>query len=120
MKKVIMTLLMILLVATLVLANEAKTMMLKGYIVDNKCSGKQTEAQMDEFIKTHSKECAISEECKISGYSIYADHKLYKFDKKSNEKVAEFLQKPDTKLLVVAEVKEEGKEVSLISIKNEE
>jgi hypothetical protein len=120
MKKVILALLMVFIMATVVLAKEAKTMMLKGYIVDNHCSGKQTQAQRDGFIKAHSKGCAMSEGCMKSGYSIYSNHRLYKFDKKSNEKVVEFLRQPDTSLLVAAEVKKSGREVKLISIKNEE
>ena len=119
MKRILLTLMVFFLAATVVAAKEAKTMMLKGYIVDNQCAETQTTGQMDSFVQTHSKGCALSEACMKSGYSIYSNHQLYKFDKKSNEMVAEFLKKPDTQLLVAAEVKEEGKELKLISIKNE-
>jgi len=119
MKRILLTVAAVLLAVTVVSAKEAKTMLLKGYIVDNHCAAKQTKDQMDSFIKAHSKGCTVSEPCAKSGFAIYANHKLYKFDKKSNEMISEFLAKPDTQLLVAAEVKKEGNEVRLISIKNE-
>ena len=43
------------------------------------------------FIKTHSKECALK--CEASGYAIFADGILNKFDQDSNAKITEFLKK---------------------------
>lgn len=118
MRIIILAALMLLIVITMVLAKEPKTTELTGYIVDNKCSGKQSKAHLDEYVKIMTKGCAVSPECKASGYSIYAHRRLYRFDTKSNKKIAEFLQKPDSKLLVVAEVKKQGNKVRLVSLRN--
>jgi hypothetical protein len=117
--KVISSLLTIIFVTTMALAQQAEVMTVKGYIIDNMCAHSQSPEQLDEFVKVHTKECALAPQCMASGYSIYADHKLMKFDKPSNAKVAEFLNNPDSKLLVTAEVKKAGEELELISIKNE-
>jgi hypothetical protein len=93
-------------------------MTIKGAIIDNQCAGTQTAQQLGEFVKTHTKECALA--CVSSGYAIFADGALTKFDKESNVKVEEFLKKADSKLQVVVEAKKAGEELSLVSIKNQE
>ena len=92
---------------------------IKGIIIDNKCA----EANKDDlanFITTHAKSCAILPECIASGYSIYSDGKLMKFDVESNAKVIEFLKKEDSKLAVVVDAKKVGEELSLLTIMNQE
>lgn len=91
---------------------------LKGDIIDNLCANGHKDTLAD-FVKTHTKECAIAPGCSESGYSIFADGKLYKFDKDSSVKVAEFLKKADSKLQVAATVKDNNGEVSLIFIENQ-
>jgi len=95
-----------------------KTVMLKGDIIDNMCAGAHKDVLAD-FVKTHTKQCAIAPGCIDSGYSIFADGKLYKFDKDSNAKIVEFLKKEDSKLQVVVAAKEVGGELSLVSIENQ-
>ncbi len=56
--------------------------------------------------------------CVASGFSIYADGKLYKFDDVSNKKIEEFLNKSASKLQVVVSAKKSGETYSLLSIKN--
>jgi hypothetical protein len=118
MKKLFLSAMVLCFVASLAFAQEAATLTLKGYIIDNKCAAAQS-AQLDEFTKTHSKECALSPDCAASGFAIYADHQLYKFDKDSSAKIEEFLKKEDSKLLVTVEAKKAGKDLSLVSIKND-
>lgn len=96
------------------------TLTLTGDIIDNMCAGGQKAEDLPAFIKTHTKACALMEQCAASGYAIYANGALLKFDAASNAKVAEFLKKSDSKLQVVAVVKKEPlNELSLVSIENQ-
>lgn len=97
-----------------------ETMTLKGTIIDNLCAGTQTSEQLTEFVKTHTKQCALMPECLASGYSILADGELKKFDKESSVKIGEFLKAMDSKLDVVVTVKKVGDELRLVSIGNQE
>jgi hypothetical protein len=92
---------------------------LKGDIIDNMCAGAQKPEQLSEFVKTHTKQCALQPQCEASGYSIFSEGKLMKFDKASNPKIAEFLKKPESKLQVMVMTKKAGEELSLVSIANQ-
>ena len=92
---------------------------LTGDIIDNMCAGTKTTAELAEFVKTHTKECALMPDCVATGYSIFADGTLYKFDKESNAKIEEFLKKEDSKLQVAVTVNKVGEELSLVSIENQ-
>lgn len=94
-----------------------EVMALKGDVIDNTCAGANKD-NLAEFIKTHSKQCALMPGCIESGYSIFADGKLYTFDKDSSAKVAEFLKQADSKLQVSITAKQVGDELSLVSIEN--
>ncbi|MDD5408968.1 MAG: hypothetical protein PHC71_02625 [Candidatus Omnitrophica bacterium] len=100
-------------------ATTPETMTLKGDIIDNMCAGANKD-NLAEFVKTHTKECALMPNCQASGYSIFADGKLYAFDKDSSAKIAEFLKNADSKLQVTVTAKQVGDELSLISINNQE
>jgi len=91
---------------------------LKGDVIDNMCAGMNKD-NLADFVKTHTKECALKPACIDSGYSIFADGKLYKFDKDSNVKVAEFLKVTDSKLQVTVTAKQVGDELNLVSIENQ-
>jgi len=95
-----------------------KVMTMEGYIIDSKCA-EANKANLADFVKTHTKECATADACKASGYNLYSDDKLYKFDKASNKKVSKFLAKADSTMHVNAKVKHEKDDmVKLISIEN--
>ena len=96
----------------------AEAIVLKGDVIDNMCAGMNKDT-LGEFVKTHTKECALKPACMDSGYSIFADGKLYTFDKESNTMVAEFLKKADSKLQVSVTAKQVGDELSLVSIENQ-
>jgi hypothetical protein len=67
---------------------------LSGNIVDKACSGKVGKAaNPQEAAAGHSKKCALSENCKASGYGVYADGKFYEFDAKGAELAAAALTK---------------------------
>jgi len=124
MKSLISFVLLLCLTASLALAQEkaatatAVTLTLKGTIIDNLCAD-ANKADLANFTKTHPKSCALMPTCAASGYSIFADGKLYKFDKDSSKKIEEFLKKEDSKLQVVVQAKQTQEELSLISIANQ-
>ncbi len=119
MKKASFLLLALAFMASLVsLAFAQETVFVKGTIIDLKCAGTQNAQALGEFVKTHTKDCALT--CASSGYAIFADGVLNKFDKDSNAKVEEFLKKADSKLEVVVEAKKVGEELSVVAIKNQE
>lgn len=101
---------------------QKETMTVKGSIVDNLNVSTKTPEQLTEFVKTYTKNDVLPSKNAEKGYSIFADGKLYSFDGDSGMKVNQFLQKPENKLQVVAEVKSTGERgiVSLISIRNQE
>ena len=96
----------------------ADILSLKGDIVDNMCAAENKD-HLADFLKIHTKECALMSDCVASGYSIFADGKLYKFDQASNKKIEEFLRQPDSKLQVVLKAEEADKELKLVSIQNQ-
>jgi len=98
--------------------NAAEAMTYTGTIIDTACATAH-KAGLAEFVKTHPKECALAEACMASGYNIYANGKLYKFDKASSDKVAEFLKKADSKLEVTVSAEEVNGELRLLSIENQ-
>lgn len=98
----------------------AASLTLKGDVIDNLCAGTQQPQDLANFVKTHTKACALMANCAAAGYSIFAeDGKLYKFDKASSMKVEEFLKKADSKLQVVVVANQTGAELSLVSIENQ-
>jgi len=99
-------------------AYAADPLSLQGDIIDNMCANGPKDALAD-FVKTHTKECALAPHCAASGYSIYADGVLYKFDSASSKKVEEFLKQESSKLQVVVKANKVGEELSLISIENQ-
>ncbi len=102
-----------------VLAVAGDTLTLKGDIIDNRCVGRAGD-NVSEFVKTHTKQCALMPPCVASGYSIFADGKLHKFDQESNKKIEEFLKKETSKLQVVVTAEKTGEELSLLTIANQE
>lgn len=96
-----------------------ETMTLKGDIIDNMCANGHRD-ELAEFVKTHTKECALMPACAASGYALFADGKLFRFDVTGSAMVEEFLKKPSSKLQVLVTAKKVGEELSLISISNQE
>lgn len=96
---------------------KAMTMTMEGYIIDTKCATDNKD-KLAEYVKTHTKECAMLPPCQKSGYNLYSEGKLYKFDKDSSGKVYDFLKKADSDLKVKVEVQHEKDEIKLVSITN--
>ncbi|MFS8087437.1 MAG: hypothetical protein ACMG6H_17535 [Acidobacteriota bacterium] len=73
------------------------TVTLTGYLVDNNCGASHaTDKAFATWVKTHSASCAKMDACEKSGYSVFADNKLYKFDEKGNTIAADLLSKTKT------------------------
>ena len=106
-------------VTTSTVVSATQQVTITGTIVDNMCAKSQKPEELGSFVKTHSKSCAIMSDCAASGYSIFADGKLYGFDKASSAKVEEFLKKEESKLQVVVTAVKSGDQLSLVSIENQ-
>ena len=116
MKKAVFAFLLVGFAALALLASE--TIALKGTIIDNHCAAMGKD-NLAELVKTHTKACALMLDCVASGYSIFAEGKLHKFDQASNTKIEEFLRKEESRLEVLVKVEKAGEELKLISIENQ-
>jgi len=94
---------------------EVKTV--SGTIIDNRCADANKD-KLGSFIKTHTKECALMPPCAASGYSLYDNGSLLRFDGPSSKKIEKFLSEKNSRLNVTLSVRKEGNRYSLVSIKN--
>ena len=85
-----------LVVMTAALIAQDKTVKLDGYIIDNACASKTTDGNF-AWVKTHGTSCATMENCQKSGYAVYANDKIYKFDDKGNASAEELLKATKSK-----------------------
>ncbi len=87
------------LMAGALIANaQDKTTTLTGYMIDNMCaSSHATDKTFATWIKTHGTSCATMEACEKSGYAVFADNKLYKFDDAGNASAADLLKATKSK-----------------------
>ena len=75
-----------------------KSVKLSGYLMDNACSASHAkDANFAERAKKHTTSCALMPSCEGSGFAVYAEGKLYKFDEAGNKSAAELLKATDTK-----------------------
>lgn len=91
---------------------------LRGVIVDNLDARDRSPEQLSDFIAAAGKECLLQPQCAISGYSIYADGRLYELDRDSSYQVEAFLKQPHSTMEVEVEVSEKDDQYCLVSIKN--
>ena len=87
---------LVLALSAVAFAADHKDVKLSGYIIDNACSTRASGDGALEKVKAHSTKCAQMPNCAKSGYAIFADGKLYKFDEDGNKKVAELLKATKT------------------------
>jgi len=67
-----------------------------GYLVDKACATKMEKLGMKkamEKAKNHTKDCALQDACKASGYGIMSHGKFIKFDEQGDKLAAEYLDK---------------------------
>ena len=88
MKGILISIPLLLLSATTPLAAED----FEGYLIDTMCSAKLIQAGADAG-QYHTKDCALSPNCKASGYGlVMADGTFLKFDDASNGMAVKFLE----------------------------
>jgi hypothetical protein len=89
---------LILMFAFALYAQGDKQVKITGYIIDNACaSGHTNDANFSARVKKHSTECALMPNCEGSGYSVFANGKLYKLDTEGNKTAADLLKDTETK-----------------------
>jgi Tfp pilus assembly ATPase PilU len=75
-----------------------KTVTLTGYLIDNSCAANHAnDKAFATWVKTHGTSCAMMEACEKSGYAVFADDKLYKFDDAGNTSAEELLKNTKSK-----------------------
>lgn len=79
----------VLLAGVALAANNARSVKLTGYLIDNACSARANSEGGAEKVKNHTVKCAMMPNCEKSGYALYADGKLYKLDEAGNKKAVE-------------------------------
>ena len=73
---------------------QEKSVTLTGYLVDNNCGASHAaDKNFATWVKTHPASCAKMDSCEKSGYSVFADNKLYKLDEKGNASAEDLLSK---------------------------
>ena len=107
------------LMAGVLFAQDNKSVTLTGYLIDNACAANHAnDKTFSAWVKTHGTSCATMESCEKSGYAVFADDKLYKFDDNGNNSVADLLK--NTKSKKGLHVKAEGTVVTTYrSMRNE-
>lgn len=119
MKKIIILLMFFCFFICAVFAEKITTVIIKGDIIDNLCASSSKPEKLAEFLKTHTKECALQPQCIASGYSIFSEGKLMKFDKISCIDIEAFLRLPTSKLQVVVECEKTNDLLRLVYIENQ-
>ena len=75
-----------------------KTVTLTGYMIDNSCAANHAKDKtFATWVKTHGTSCAMMEACEKSGYAVFADDKLYKFDDTGNSSAEALLKATKSK-----------------------
>ena len=93
MRNVIALVTLALFVATVGFAQEAKTVTLKGYVVDQMCAKNIAKKEnMMEKAAGHSKQCTLEDACAASGFGIFSEGKYYKFDEKGSAKAQSMIE----------------------------
>ena len=75
-----------------------KTVTLTGYMIDNSCAANHAnDKTFATWVKTHGTSCAMMDSCEKSGYAVFADDKLYKFDDAGNASAEALLKATKSK-----------------------
>jgi hypothetical protein len=75
-----------------------KTVTLTGYMIDNSCAANHAnDKTFATWVKTHGTSCATMDSCEKSGYAVFADDKLYKFDDAGNTSAEALLKATKSK-----------------------
>lgn len=70
----------------------------QGYLIDRQCADTVREdSHPEDFIKHHTKDCALMTNCRRKGYSLYAKPNWFDFDKHGSKLAIKVLQKSKRK-----------------------
>jgi hypothetical protein len=116
MRKSFMVAVVLLLAGLAYAARGREDVKLTGYIIDNACGAKN--AGDPDKIKGHSKTCALMPPCVKSGYAVYADGKLYKFDQAGNAKAEALLKSSKAEKGIQVTVEGEKLDGDVIKVKS--
>lgn len=91
----------------------------KGVLIDTKCAaGNMSKDNPEQAAAGHKAACALK--CGADGgYVVISGKKMVKLDDKGNEKATAYLKKenPDTKVVVMGKLSEDGKSITVTDIK---
>jgi hypothetical protein len=111
---------LVLFAASLAFAQGAKTVTLKGYVVDQMCA--KTLAKKENVMEkagAHTRKCALEEGCTESGYGLFSEGKYYRFDDKGSEKAKTMIEgsKRESALMFEATGSVDGDMLTVKSLK---
>ena len=94
-----------------------------GYLVDEMCGSKMAMSDVkksDAKAARHTKDCALADHCKESGYGLVSHGKFYKFDTEGDKKAESFLgsEKKENNIKVAVVGTVEGDKMTVESIKD--
>jgi hypothetical protein len=92
----------------------------RGYVVDRQCADSvRDDTDPRVFLQHHTRDCALMPNCKVKGYSLYANGRWFDFDLVSNQRAIRVLQASKRKNGMYAEVSGslQGKVLTVQSIK---
>lgn len=81
---------------------------MSGYLVDKMCGTKMSKLDKEkatEKAMKHSKDCALEDMCKESGYGIVSDGKFIKFDENGDKLASTYFEKSKKEKDFVVNVK---------------
>lgn len=92
----------------------------RGYLLDKQCSESvRDDALAEEFIKNHTKDCCLMENCRRNGYGLYVKPNWYNLDAQGNKIAVRLLRqsKREHSFLVQVEGSLKGGVLKVESIK---
>jgi len=77
----------------------------RGYITDKQCADSVREdSNPKDYLKHHTKDCALMPNCRAKGYVLYTDHQWLALDKRGNEQAIGVLKASKNNSGLYAEV----------------
>ena len=85
---------------------EEKISTFRGYLLDKQCGDSVKEdSDPEDFIKHHTKDCALMPNCRRKGYSLFAKPDWYDLDKHGNKLAVKLLQNSKRRSAFFVQVK---------------
>lgn len=116
MKRIIIGLFVVAAVAVSGMAQKAITW--EGYLADKMCGSKMTGEKGAARAEKHTKDCALEDGCKASGYGLVTGGAYVKFTDASDAKAVEFLETkaPESNIYVKVTGTLDGEKIAVTSI----